>query len=76
MLQAHQIEDLIGVVSALDRDALVEQFRLYRGNFPIDFTADFLGRLPLERLRHIFVAMVLQNQRLPEIPTFTTPNAA
>lgn len=73
MLQAHQIEDLIGVVSALDRDALIEQFRSYRGNFPIDFTPDFLRKLSVERLRHIFVAMVLQNQRLPE---FAAPSAA
>jgi hypothetical protein len=71
MLQAHQIEDLLGAVSVLDREALVEQFRAYRGNFPIDFTPEFLRKLPLERLRHIFVAMVLQNQRMPDFPAPT-----
>ena len=72
MLQTAQIENLINLVSALDRDMLINQFHCYRANFPVDFTPEFLNRMPLERLRHIFVAMCLQNQRLPEI----TPNAA
>ena len=66
MLQSDQIEDLIVLVSSLDRDALVGHFRTYRANFPVDFTADFLNRLPVEKLRHIFVAMCLQTQRLPD----------
>ena len=72
MLQSTQIEDLITLVSSLDRDALVEQFHAYHGNFPVDFTPEFLDRLPLDKLRHIFVAMCLQNQRLPD----WTPHAA
>jgi hypothetical protein len=32
----------------------------------VDFTADFLNRLPVDRLRHIFVAMCLQSQRMPD----------
>ncbi len=73
MLQMHQIEDLIGVVSSLDHDALIAQFQSYRGNFPVDFTPEFLRKLSVDRLRHIFVAMCLQNQRLP---SFATPTAA
>ena len=72
VLQTSQIENLISLVSSLDRDALIEQFHAYRATFPVDLTPEFLNRLPLERLRHIFVAMCLQNQRLPQI----TPNAA
>ena len=72
MLQTAEIENLVNLVCALDRAMLIEQFHAYRATFPIDFTPEFLNRLPLERLRHIFVAMCLQNQRLPEI----TPNAA
>jgi hypothetical protein len=66
MLQPHQIEDLIALVSGLDRDALVTHLRTYRANFPVDFTADYLNRLPLDKLRHIFVGMCLQTQRLPD----------
>jgi hypothetical protein len=73
MLQAQQVEELICVVSALDRAALVRQFQSFRGSFPIDFTSDFLMTEPVERLRHIFVALCLQNQRMPEL---TPPLAA
>ena len=66
MLQSHQIDDLITLVSALDRDALLGQFHSYRASFPVDFTDDFLNELPLERMRHIFVAMCLHTQRMPE----------
>ena len=71
MLQSHQIEDLLTLVSSLDRSALICHFRTYRANFPVDFTQDFLGQLPDDKLRHIFVAMCLQNQRLPDDVTNT-----
>ena len=67
MLQAEQIEELICLVSALDRENLIRQFSNYRGAFPLDFTAEFLERAPLERLRHIFVAICLQSQMLPDL---------
>jgi hypothetical protein len=71
MLDSHQVEELICLVSALDKPALTRQFLGFRGNFPVDFTPEFLEALPLERLRHIFVALCLQAQRLPvgSLPT-------
>ena len=69
MLQAHQIDDLITLVSTLDRETLLGQFHSYRASFPIDFTDAFLAEMPLDRMRHIFVAMCLQTQRLPDDPT-------
>lgn len=66
MLQSHQIDELICLASTLDRAALARQFHNYRGRFPIDFTNDFLRQTPLERLQHIFVAMCLQNQCMPD----------
>lgn len=65
MLEHEQIEELICLVSGLDRSALVQQFLSYPATFPIDFTEEFFQRTPLERLRHIFVAMCLQNQQMP-----------
>lgn len=67
MLQSNQIEELISVVSALNRESLVEQFHSYQASFPLDFTREFLERQPVERLRHLFVALCLQQQRLPAI---------
>jgi hypothetical protein len=66
MLQTQQIEELICLVSALDREALMRQFVSYQATFPVDFTPEFLATTPLERLRHIFLAMCLQSQRFPE----------
>ena len=67
MLQSTQIDDLICLVSSLDRAALLEQFHTYPARFPIDFTPEFLAKQSLDQLRHIFMAMCLQNQRLPFI---------
>ena len=66
MLNPHQIEELIALAGTLDRPALVHYFRTFRGNFPVDFTNEFLVKMPVERLQHIFVALCLQSQRLPE----------
>jgi hypothetical protein len=76
MLQAHQVEELVCLVSSLDRDGLVRQFHNYRASFPLDFTPDFLNQQPLERLRHIFLALCLQCQRMPETPEYPTDKAA
>jgi len=64
-LHADQLEELICLVSALDRPELSAMFRNYEAKFPVDFTADFLATQPLNRLRHIFLAMCLQCQRMP-----------
>jgi hypothetical protein len=66
MLASEQVEELICIVAALDRPALVRQLHAYRASFPIDFTDDFLTAVPLDRLRHIFLALCLQQQHLPE----------
>jgi hypothetical protein len=66
MLMPCQIEELIQLVGSLDREGLMRQFDQYQANFPLDFTPDFLETAPLERLKHIFVAVCLQSQRMPE----------
>ncbi len=65
MLMPCQIEELIDLVSSLDREELVRQFEAYPATFPLDFTEDFLSSTPLERLQHIFLAVCLQSQRMP-----------
>jgi hypothetical protein len=74
MLQSHQVEELICLVSSLDRETLIRQFDRYPADFPIDFTPEFLREQPLERLQHIFVALCLHSQRMPEMTP--TPAAA
>jgi hypothetical protein len=65
MLESHQVEELICVVASLDKRTLTEQFLTFRGTFPVDFTPEFLQALPLDRMRHIFVALCLQAQAMP-----------
>ena len=67
MLDSHQVEELIRMVAALDKPALVEQFQTYHASFPIDFTREFLESQPTDRLRHLFVALCLHTQKMPEI---------
>ena len=67
MLASDQVEELICVLSSWDRETLVSQFQIFRSSFPVDFTPKFLTELPVEKLRHVFLAMCLQNQRLPEL---------
>jgi hypothetical protein len=63
----NQVEELISLVSALDRNVLIDQFRCYRASFPVDFTRDFLEQQSTEQLQHLFVAMCLQSKRMPEL---------
>ena len=76
MLHPQQVEELVQLVCAMDRDALVRQFQHYRAQFPIDFTTEFLQSQPVERLRHIFVALCLHCQRLPDTGAETTTPVA
>jgi hypothetical protein len=68
MVHSQQVEELITLVSNLDKAALLRQFREYPASFPIDFTPDFLDRQPLDRLRHLFVAICLQSKQMPHGP--------
>lgn len=65
MLHAEQVEELIRLVSALDRDLLITNIQTFRADFPVDFTPDFLQSLTVDRLRHIFLALCLQTKRFP-----------
>jgi hypothetical protein len=67
MLQQDQVEELINLVTGLDRPALLRQFIEYPARFPVDFTPEFLDQAPLDRLQHIFVALCLQTQQFPNV---------
>jgi len=65
MLEPRQIDQLINTIATMDRQTIKEQFLGFRASFPVDFTDEFLDRLPLDRLRHIFLAFCIQNDRAP-----------
>jgi hypothetical protein len=67
MLKSDQIEELISVVASMGREAIVRQFREYPASFPVDFSYEYLQRQPLERLQHLFLALCIEQKRMPEI---------
>ncbi len=72
MLESHQVEELICLVASLDKPTLTRQFLTFKGSFPVDFTPEFLEKLSVDRLRHIYVALCLQAQRVPAIEGLPT----
>ena len=62
-----------------DELALRPQFgsRIAFPSAQLDFTNDFLNSHPIEHLKHIFVALCLQCQRMPDVASeVATPQAA
>jgi hypothetical protein len=66
MLYQERLEEFVSIVGAMKRMVLIDRMMHFRGQFPVDFTPDFLNRQTDDRLRHIFLAMCLQNGKLPE----------
>ena len=62
-----QIDRLLCLLATWDRDTLVRQFRTYPSSFPVDLTPAYLGGQTVDKLRHVFFALCLQNRRLPEV---------
>jgi hypothetical protein len=67
MLEPNQVEELICLVAALDRPALIRHLQNVRASFPVDFTSEFLDTADLDRLRHILVALCLHCQHMPDL---------
>ena len=72
MLASPQFEEFITVIAVMDRPALVSHIQTYRAAFPVDFTEDFLSEVDLDRLRHIFLALCLHHQQLPDLAASNT----
>ena len=66
MLANEQVDELICTVATWDRETLTSEFLSFDGRFPLDFTPEYLSGLSVETLRHIFLAICLQNQKMPD----------
>lgn len=65
MLDSQQVERLIETVGAMDRAEALDHLLNFRSAFPVDFTAEYLDRLSLDRLKHILVAACMQAGQVP-----------
>ncbi|MEM8875671.1 MAG: hypothetical protein AAGD32_15605 [Planctomycetota bacterium] len=66
MLSENEVNHAITDIAEMGRNALIDALRDYDAQFPVDFSDEFLQTVEEDRLRHIFVALVLHCQRLPE----------
>jgi hypothetical protein len=64
-MQPEQVEEMVTIVRSMERESLVDQLVHFKGRFPVDFTSDFLGRQSDDRLRHLFMALCLQQGCVP-----------
>jgi hypothetical protein len=71
MLDPQQVEEIMSIIAAMNREMLIERLKGFRGAFPVDFTNQFLADQPTDRLQHIYAALCLQSRALPdeEVPT-------
>ena len=62
-----QVEELVCLISALDRRAVTRQLMEFSATFPVDFTSEFLASQSVERLRHLFFALCMQSKHVPDL---------
>jgi hypothetical protein len=71
MLDPQQVEEIMSIIAAMNRELVIERLKTFRGGIPVDFTNQFLADQPTDRLRHIYAALCLQSRALPDdqVPT-------
>ncbi|MDD4890254.1 MAG: hypothetical protein PHU85_10025 [Phycisphaerae bacterium] len=58
-----ELDELIATIAAMSRDEISTRLLNFKSDFPLDFTRDYLDRLPLDRLGHILLAAHLYQSR-------------
>ena len=53
------LERLTISIASLGKDEVKAKIRSFNGRFRLDFSDDYLDKLPLERLRHILLAAMM-----------------
>lgn len=59
MIGDSSIDRLAYAVCQMGRSELIDRIKSFPAPFPMDFTDDYLSRLPEERLRHILLAAMI-----------------
>jgi hypothetical protein len=50
-------------IGTLDREELKRRIKNFKGRLRLDFTDDYLENLPIDRLRHVLLAALINNRR-------------
>ncbi|MDD5459812.1 MAG: hypothetical protein PHF37_10525 [Phycisphaerae bacterium] len=62
MFSDRKLDKMTTSIARLGRNELTKQIKHFRGRFRLDFTDDFLQKTPVERLRHILLAAVINTK--------------
>ena len=68
MLSPRKAEQVLRLIERFDRRQIIEQMRRCPARFPIDLTEQWLNTQPIEELRHVFAAICIQCDVIPEEP--------
>ena len=55
-------EHVVTSISRMDKAELKHRIKGFPGRFRLDFTDDYLNAAPVDRLRHILLAAVMNDQ--------------
>jgi hypothetical protein len=57
-----EIDSALTAIAVMERQELIQQLQSFDGDFPLDFSDDYLASQDTERLRHILMAAYLQQK--------------
>ena len=76
MLDQAQLQQAVATIATLDRGEIARQLRRDEIRFPVDFTPEWIASRSLDELRHVYAAICLQCDLMPDAPArnaFTSP---
>lgn len=59
MKPGQDYEQAASTIAALNREQLTKRIKNFKGRFKLDFSADYLGKLSVDRLRHVLLAALI-----------------
>ncbi len=63
MASRDHFEQTATSISSLNREELKRRIKNIKGRFRLDFTDDYLENLPVDRLRHVLLAALINNRQ-------------
>jgi len=54
-------EQIVDSITKIGREEVTRRIMNYRGSFKMDFSNDYLNKLPVDRLKHIYLAALINN---------------
>ena len=62
-MDPEDMEQLVAQIAGMGRQEVTDRLLHFPASFPMDFTREYLDRLPLERLQHLLMAAHVHRAR-------------